>query len=42
MPAIYGLGWCLRLVTPGHRFAQSADQWFYSNFLVLGGWAGYG
>jgi len=39
MPVIYGLGWCLRLVTPGHRFAQSADQWFYSNFLVLGGWA---
>ena len=35
---IYGLGWCLRLVTPGHRFAQSADQWFYSNYLVLGGW----
>jgi hypothetical protein len=39
MPVFYGLGWCLRLVTPGHRFAQSADQWFYSNFLVLGGWA---
>ena len=39
MPVIYGLGWCLRLVTPGHRFAQSADQWFYSNLLVLGGWA---
>jgi hypothetical protein len=39
MPAIYGLGWCLRLVTPGHRFAQSADLWFYSNFLVLGGLA---
>ena len=35
---IYGLGWCLRLVTPGHRFAQSADQWFYANFLTAGGW----
>ena len=35
---VYGLGWCLRLVTPGHRFAQSADQWFYVNYLVLGGW----
>ena len=35
---LYGLGWCLRLVTPGHRFAQSADQWFYSNYLILGGW----
>lgn len=32
-PAVYGLGWCLRFVTPGHRFAQSADQWFYANFL---------
>lgn len=38
MPVIYGLGWCLRLVTPGHRFAQSADQWFYANVLSLGGW----
>jgi hypothetical protein len=37
-PVIYGLGWCLRLVTPGHRFEQSADQWFYVNYLVLGGW----
>lgn len=37
-PAVYGLGWCLRLITPGHRFAQSADQWFYVNYLVLGGW----
>jgi hypothetical protein len=37
-PVLYGLGWCLRLVTPGHRFAQSADQWFYVNYLVLGGW----
>src|ERR1700680_5087420 len=36
-PAIYGLGWCLRFGTPGHRFAQSADQWFYANFLSLGG-----
>ena len=36
-PAVYGLGWCLRFVTPGHRFAQSADQWFYANFLSLGG-----
>jgi hypothetical protein len=25
-------------VTPGHHFAQSADQWFYANFLVFGGW----
>jgi len=38
MPVLYGLGWCLRLVTPGHRFAQSADQWFYANILSLGGW----
>src|SRR5690242_6321384 len=37
-PVIYGLGWCLRLITPGHRFAQSADQWFYVNHVVLGGW----
>jgi hypothetical protein len=36
-PAVYGLGWCLRIVTPGHRFAQSADQWFYANFLSFGG-----
>jgi hypothetical protein len=36
-PAVYGLGWCLRIVTPGHRFEQSADQWFYANFLILGG-----
>jgi hypothetical protein len=37
-PVVYGLGWCLRIVTPGHRFAQSADQWFYANFLSFGGW----
>jgi hypothetical protein len=37
-PAVYGLGWCLRLVTPGHRFVQSADQWFYANYLSFGGW----
>jgi hypothetical protein len=36
-PLLYGLGWCLRIVTPGHRFAQSADQWFYVNFLTWGG-----
>jgi hypothetical protein len=35
-PLIYALGWCLRFVTPGHRFAQSADQWFYGNFLTFG------
>jgi hypothetical protein len=34
---LYGLGWCLRIVTPGHRFEQSADQWFYVNFLTFGG-----
>lgn len=38
MPALYGLGWCLRIVTPGHRFAQSADQWLYANLLSAGGW----
>jgi hypothetical protein len=35
-PLIYALGWCLRFVTPGHRVAQSADQWFYVNFLTFG------
>jgi hypothetical protein len=35
-PLIYALGWCLRFATPGHRFAQSADQWFYANFLTFG------
>ena len=35
-PLLYALGWCLRFVTPGHRFAQSADQWFYANFLTFG------
>lgn len=37
-PALYGLGWCLRIITPGHRFAQSADQWFLANYLSFGGW----
>jgi hypothetical protein len=32
-PAVYGLGYCLRYVTPGHKVEQSADQWFYANFL---------
>jgi hypothetical protein len=36
MPAVYGLGWCLRFVTPGHKVEQSADQWFFANFLTLG------
>ena len=36
-PVVYGLGWCLRIVTPGHRVAQSVDQWFYANFLSFGG-----
>jgi hypothetical protein len=35
-PALYGLGWCLRFVTPGHKAEQSADQWFYANFLSFG------
>jgi hypothetical protein len=38
-PLVYGLGYSLRYVTPGHKAARTADEWFYANYLVLGGWA---
>lgn len=42
IPAIWGLGWCLRLITPGHKTAAYIDQWamanFYSHSLMFWSW----
>jgi hypothetical protein len=37
IPIIYGVGYLLRYITPGHKWAKGFDQWFLGNVLAMGG-----